>query len=155
MKLKKLKICISLFWLLLFSVLLYGMIFISTRSFKEVSDGLEILLLILFMGFLSIFLEKLLNNITITYFLIWYFGIPILFTIRINYSLFIQEITINNLIDMGFYIGFFLFTFLSILGFISWIKEKYITLKICLVVCIFFYFPFLLFALIVLFGTDH
>lgn len=81
------KIFIALFWLLLFSLLLYGMVFVSTRDFKEIYRDADFLLLIFFMGLSSIFLEKLHHNISITYFSLWYFGIPILFLIRENYSL--------------------------------------------------------------------
>ncbi|MCX2683906.1 hypothetical protein OQH60_08560, partial [Campylobacter sp. MIT 21-1685] len=78
MKLKIIKICIASFWLLLFLALLYGMIFISRRSFEVLYHDFDFLLIIFFMGFASIFLEKLHNNITITYFLSWYFIMPII-----------------------------------------------------------------------------
>ncbi|RDU60226.1 hypothetical protein CQA44_10690 [Helicobacter sp. MIT 14-3879] len=149
------KVFIALFWIgsLVFLIVAglesrRGIIYHFLNDF--VFQGLFIL------GICSIFisaLEKFYKNITITYFLVWYFGFPILFTIRFNCSFFIQEITINNLIEMGFYIGFFLFTFLSILGFISWIKERYVIFIICFIVCIFFYCPFLLFATFVLYGS--
>lgn len=73
------------------------------------------------MGFSSIFLEK--QNITIAYFLLWYFGMPILFTISINYSLWFQENRIHDLIDLILYIGLFLFVFVSISGFV-FIRER-------------------------------
>lgn len=155
MKLKKLKIYISLFWLFLFFALLYGMIFVSSRSFKESYYDFDVLLVIFFMGFSSIFLEKLHENITITYFLLWYFGIPILFTISINYSLWFQENRIDDLIDLTLYIGFFLFVFVSILGFAFYTKEEYKKLIICFIICAFFYVFHLPFALIALSGLEH
>lgn len=150
MRFKKIKICIALLWFVLFSILLYGMIFISSRSFEEEYYAFDVLLVIFFMGFSSIFLEKLHENITITYFLLWYFGMPILFTISINYSLWFKENRIHDLNDLILYIGLFLFVFVSILGFIFYAREKYKKFIICFIVCAFLYLFHLPFALIAL-----
>ncbi len=104
---------------------------------------------LLLLGIVSIFIEKQYKNISIIYFLFWYFGIPIFYAISVNYSLLKGEITLQTFIEIVFYIGFFLFTLLSIMGFVAWIKARYMFFKICFIAVLFFYFPFLFVAGIV------
>lgn len=132
---------IVLFWFL--GVL----VFIDDASRGLITfDEWDIAMLIcLAFGCLSVMLERFYKkrSLIITYFLSLYFIIPIFYTVSISYYVLAKESEIRNLIDMGAYCGLFLFSFLSICGFISYIKEKYKILIIYFVVCILFYFPFL------------
>ncbi len=113
-------------------------------------EGLWKLIAVFVFGILSVFAEKRYKNISITYLLFWYFTIPICYTISVNYSVLKGEITLQTLNEKCFYGGFYLFALLSIIGFITWIKERYIICKICCIAIVFFYFPFLFIASIVL-----
>ena len=117
------------------------MFFESTRGFMSLfQQGFWIIICIFLAGLISVFAEKQYTNISIIYFLFWYFGIPIFYTISVNYSVLKGEITLQIFSEIVFYIGFFLFSFVSIWGFISYIKEKYKIYSICFIVCIFFLF---------------
>lgn len=145
--LNNIKRIIGIFWFLLLGILFYGMFFESTRGFITLfQQGFWVIICIFLAGVVSIFIEKQYNNISIIYFLFWYFGIPIFYAISVNYSLLKGEITLQTFIKIVFYIGFFLFALLSIMGFVAWIKARYIFFKICFIAVIFFYFPFLFVA---------
>lgn len=148
--LHNIKRIIGIFWFLLLSILLYGMLFESTRGFIVLfQQGFWVIICIFLLGIVSIFIETQYKNISIIYFLFWYFGIPIFYAISVNYSLLQGKIALQAFIEIVCYIGFFLFALLSIMGFVAWIKARYMFFKICFIVVLFFYVPFLFVAGIV------
>lgn len=146
----KTKKCIGIFWLFMLIVLLYGMLFETSRGFIILfKKGFWIFICIFLLGIISVILEKRYKNVSITYILIFYFGIPLLYAVSMIYPYLTHTLALESPSETIFYCGFFLFAFLSIIGFFSWIKEKYVILRICLICCLFFYFPFLPFASII------
>lgn len=143
---------ILIFWFIMSILLLYGMLFISNQNlfYLMFYRKFYIVFLIFLLGIVSVILEKKLNNISIFYFLFCYFGIPIIYTAFLIHSLATRITIIQTFLETSIVFGFFLFAFLSIAGFMAWIKEKYVLFKCCFVACIFFYFPFLFIGGIVL-----
>lgn len=147
---------ILIFWFIMSILLLYGMLFVSNQNFFYLMfyRKFYIVFLIFLLGIVSVILEKKLNNISIFYFLFYYFGIPIIYIAFLIHSLVTRIATIQTFLETSIVFGFFLFAFLSIVGFMAWIKEKYVLFKGCFVACIFFYCPFLFIAGIVLGWLD-
>lgn len=119
---------ILIFWLIMLILLLYGMLFISNQNlfFLMFYRKFYIIFLIFLLGIVSVILENKFNNISIFYFLFYYFGIPVIYTAFLIHSLVTRIITIQTFLETSIVFGFFVFAFLSIVGFVAWIKEKYV-----------------------------
>lgn len=147
---------ILVFWLIMLILLLYGMLFISNQNlfYLMFYRKFYFVFLIFLLGIVSVILENKFNNISIFYFLFYYFGIPIIYTAFLMQSLVARIITVQTFLETSIVFAFFVFAFLSIVGFVAWIKEKYVLFKGCFVACIFFYCPFLFIGGIVLGWLD-
>lgn len=142
--LDRIKKVLGIFWILILDLLLYGMLFISASGFIVLfKEGFYIIICVLLLGIASVIVERWYKNISLTYFLLCYFALPILYAISFNRSLLLGEVAINSLSQLIFYFGFYLYMILSIIGFVSWIVKKYTIFKTCFITCISFYFPFL------------
>ncbi|TQR50218.1 hypothetical protein [Campylobacter troglodytis] len=147
------KLCIGIFWFLVFFILLYAMLFKSSRGFFVLAQSvLSIILGICILGLCSLVLEKYKNNISITYFLFWYFAIPILSAVSTVQAILVVD-TITNIQRIA-HCGFLLFGVLALAGLIFWFKKQYKKLKFCFLLCLFYYFPFLFVGIAILDGFE-
>ncbi len=147
--LNKVKFFIGIFWFLAFFMLLYGATFKSSRSFLDLlQNGFSIILGIFILGILTVFLEKYIKNISITYFLFFYFVFPVLSMLSAIHHIFTNNIITN--IKAIAYCGFLLFGIFASMGLIMWLNKQNKIFKFCFVICLFYYFPFLWFGLVVL-----
>lgn len=120
--LNSIKRIIGIFWLILLVLLLYGMIFVSSAGFEVLFKlGFWKLIAIFVCGILSVFAECYKANISIVYFLAWYFGLPFI------YMVVMSHFVLNNTLDylrIIIYLWFLLCGIVGVSGFVAWIINK-------------------------------
>ncbi|WP_190318965.1 hypothetical protein [Campylobacter sp. LR196d] len=138
-----------IFWLSLLLLLLYGMFFESSRDFEVLFfQGLWKIILIFLLGILSVFAEQYKNNISVTYFLLWYFGLPFIYALVFSYLVFNNEL---SFVESIIYLCFLLYGIVGATGFISWFFNKNKIFKICAMLSLLFYIP----STLLLFFNDN
>ena len=135
-----LKVVIALFWLFLFIFLIY-LIFKSNRGFLLFKEGFWLIFFIFFLGFVSTLLEKWFKNISLIYFLFFYFFCPLIYGVLFIYSRIFHS-GIKSLLEISISFGFLLFAFLAAVGFVSYLKKNIKVFAICFLICMLFYYPF-------------